>query len=204
MATGTYARGDKLLGRFSEEARKKYDRPGKLIAADFFEKQGYNVLENDLNADGTTNTEVADLQAIRSDCNIYVEAEIKDNYGWGFIKQGIHVTARKEKYLISHKGDRLLFVSTKEDLTELAVIASLYMQLALNAGRIDHIPEHGCRIFRKNTNRSDEPEDFFEVAYARIDHYQMIYGEDFHAVDFPLPIRYERIHKADRRYMNGH
>ncbi len=203
METGTYERGDKLYSNFNKEAHEEFDDVGKMFAADFFEKQGYNVIENDKKSTGNVNTQVADLQAIRSDCNIYLDAEVKNDRGWGFIKRGIHVPARKEKYLISHKGERLLFVLMNKSLTEMVVIAHPYMQLALNAGSIDHIPEHGCRIIRKWTDRNSE-EDFFEVAYDRADHYEMIYGEGFEHVALPLPIRYVRIHKADRRYVSGH
>ena len=83
---------------FDQDSYDKYDKKSRLVVKDFLESLGWDVGNND-----DYNCHRPDLIAIKDECKMYVEAEIKNKNNWGRIESEgyIQIPARKLEYIPS-------------------------------------------------------------------------------------------------------
>lgn len=170
---------------------EEFDQLGRDKARACWQNQGWHVYDHDRLPNGTVVFDKTDLVAVKDNMIVLLEAEIKSDNCWAYVRSGVDVPQRKLKYLKSNY--KCVVCMSMKTGNQSMIIPMKYLLLAQNScgeeyyghGKVQTtpnfvMPSHKCYRVRKNCwderNKKWYLDDFYRINYSYITHLECFDG----------------------------
>jgi hypothetical protein len=171
---------------FSKERSDKYDQFGRDVSKEFLEQLNYSVEM----LGSRSRDPQPDIQATKGKKTVYVDAEVKQVKNWKYIKEGLDIPCRKEKFItnfppfahlmVCSDGEELIW--TKPSVLQETLLCVGYKDAVNFNEKSDHFTENFCKspngiyivyksCFCPMSKRSDD-NHFIRIPYTLLKHYR--------------------------------
>lgn len=211
----TYTKNGHIHGHYNPVRGGMFDQLGKDLACSFWEQHGWTSHTHDRNENNELLWQNTDLRMTINGTFLNIEAAVKRDNLWKFIRSGVDVETRKLKYVKEGErafvamadyrmdygkavgGDNMLLIPMECLVAAQRDCGDQYQGMGdIRPSSGFQMPEHGCVRVRKRCRsgygQTGEAEDFYRVPYEYVAHYRR-----------DASGRYVKIKSPERKLING-